>query len=79
MPRAKPTPTPTPTQAAKATDGTVTFVSDWAHSVDLTTAGIARSVTFEGGKLMTDDAEVIKALRGLIARKRIVSVREVKA
>ena len=57
----------------------VTFESDWAHSVDLTTAGIGRVVTFENGKLVTDDAEVIDALRDLIAQKKIASVHEVKA
>jgi len=56
----------------------VTFVSDWAFSLDLTTAGIYRSVVFENGKLVTEDAEVIKALRDLIQRGKIVSVREVK-
>lgn len=56
----------------------MTFVSDWAFSLDLTTAGIYRSVVFENGKLVTEDAEVIKALRDLIQRGKIVSVREVK-
>lgn len=69
-----PTPDPSQGEGNKA----VTFESDWAFSVDLTTAGINRVVTFEDGKLVTDDAEVIGALRDLIQRGKIVSVREVK-
>jgi len=69
-----PTPDPSQGEGNKA----VTFVSAWAFSVDLSTAGINRVVMFENGKLVTDDAEVIKALRDLIKQGKIVSVREVK-
>lgn len=69
---------PTPNPSRGEGNKNVTFVSDWAFSVDLTTAGINRAVMFEDGKLVTDDAEVIGALRDLIQQGKIVSVREVK-